>query len=98
MWRCRRGCGTGRLAHTAVRAVGDPYMFRPVAPSGMEALPGGRDPDAHFYVAAGADCVLLCERGDAARWKNAVMFSSDEARRLGMRLMSIADQAEAEES
>ena len=41
-----------------------------------------------------ADVVLLCEHGEAARWKNAVMFTADEARRLGMRLMAMADQAE----
>ena len=32
--------------------------------------------------------------GEAARWKNAVMFTADEARRLGIRLMAMADQAE----
>ena len=37
------------------------------------------------------------EHGEAARWKNAVMFTADEARRLGMRLMAMADQAEATE-
>ena len=28
--------------------------FRPVPPAGVESLPGRRDPDAYFYVAAGA--------------------------------------------
>lgn len=68
--------------------------FRPVAPVGADPLPGGRDPDAYFYAASGQDVVLLCEHGEAARWKNAVMFTADEARRLGMRLMAMADQAE----
>ena len=76
--------------------MGNPLEIRPFPPPGMEALPGGRDPDAYFYVAAGADCVLLCERGDAARWRGAVMFTADEARRLGMRLMVMADRAEGD--
>lgn len=69
-------------------------MYRPIPPSGRNALPGRRDPDAHFYVGHGADCVLLCENGVAARWKNAVAFTPDEARRLGMELMAQADAAE----
>ena len=76
--------------------MGSPLEFRPIPPSGVEALPGGRDPDAWFYVAAGQDCVLLCEHGDAARWRGAVMFTADEARRLGMRLMVMADRAEGD--
>ena len=40
------------------------------------------------------DCVLLCEYGDVARWKNGAVFTPDEARRLGMRLMAQADAAE----
>ena len=91
-------CGTGRLAHTAVRAVGNPFEFRPFTPPGVDALPGGRDPYAHFYVASGAGCVLMCEHGEVARWRGVVMFTADEARRLGTRLMAMADQAEAEES
>ena len=47
---------------------------------------------------ASAGCVLMCEHGEAARWRGAVMFTADEARRLGTRLMAMADQAEAEES
>ena len=27
------------------------------------------------------DCVLLCEYGDVARWKNGAVFTPDEARR-----------------
>ena len=77
--------------------MSDRAEFRPVPPPEVDALPGGRDPNAYFYVASGADIVLLCEHGEAARWKNAVMFTADEARRLGMRLMAMADQAEATE-
>ena len=69
-------------------------QFRPVPPAGVESLPGRRDPDAYFYVASGAHVVLLCEHGEAARWKNAVVFTADEARSLGIRLMAMADQAE----
>lgn len=43
------------------------------------------------------DYVLLCEHGQAARWRNAVMFTADEARRLGMRMMAMADQSEMTE-
>ena len=74
--------------------MGNRAEFRPVPPAGVESLPGRRDPDAYFYVASGADVVLLCEHGEAARWKNAVVFTADEARRLGIRLMAMADQAE----
>ena len=77
--------------------MGNRAEFRPAPPAGVQPLPGGRDPGAYFYVASGADGVLLCEHGAAARWKNAVMFTADEARRLGMRLMAMADQAEATE-
>lgn len=69
--------------------------FRPYPPSGTDALPGRRDPHAYFYVAHGADCVLLCNSGQVARWRNAVVFTPDEARRLGMQLMAQADAAEA---
>lgn len=69
-------------------------QFRPVPPTGADALPGHRDPDSYFYVAHGADCVLLCEYGDVARWKNAAVFPPDEARRLGRELMAQADAAE----
>ena len=74
--------------------MGNRAEFRPAPPAGVPPLPGGRDPGAYFYVASGADVVLLCEHGEAARWKNAVMFTADEARRLGIRLMAMADQAE----
>ena len=74
--------------------MGNRAEFRPAPPAGVQPLPGGHDPGAYFYVASGADVVLLCEHGEAARWKNAVMFTADEARRLGMRLMAMADQAE----
>lgn len=57
--------------------------FRPFPPAGADALPGHRDPDSYFYVAHGADCVLLCEYGDVARYKNGAVFPPDEARRLG---------------
>ena len=66
-------------------------------PLGSNRSPAGATPARTFYVASGADVVLLCEHGEAARWKNAVMFTADEARRLGMRLMAMADQAEATE-
>lgn len=49
------------------------------------------------YAVSGDGCVLLCEHGQAARWRNAVMFTADEARRLGMRLMAMADQSEMTE-
>ena len=68
--------------------------FRPVPPTGAAALPGHRDPDSYFYVGHGAGCVLLCEYGGVARWQNGVLFTPDEARRLGMRLMAQADAAE----
>ena len=68
--------------------------YRPIPPGGRDALPGHRDPSAYFYVGHGADCVLLCENGVAARWPDAVAFTPDEARRLGMRLMAQADAAE----
>ena len=74
--------------------MGNRAEFRPAPPAGVQPLPGGRDPGAYFYVASGADVVLLCEHGEAARWKNAVMFTADDARRLGIRLMAMADQAE----
>ena len=69
--------------------------YRPCPPSGADVLPGLRDPHAYFYIAHGADCVLLCNSGQVARWRNAVVFTPDEARRLGMRLMAQADAAEA---
>lgn len=69
-------------------------QFRPFPPTGADALPGHRDPDSYFYVAHGADCVLLCEYGDVARWKNAAVLTPDEARRLGRELMAQADAAE----
>ena len=76
--------------------MGSPFAFRPYPPSGVEELPGSRDPGAHFAVAFGADCVLLCDYGHAARWRGAVLFTADEARRLGMRLMVMADRAEGD--
>ena len=69
--------------------------FRPCPPSGADVLPGLRDPHAYFYIAHGADCVLLCNSGQVARWRNAVVFTPDEARRMGMQLMAQADAAEA---
>lgn len=57
---------------------------------------GGTDVYSRAEIEEYADCVLLCERGDAARWRGAVMFTADEARRLGMRLMAMADQAEGD--
>ena len=74
--------------------MGNRAEFRPAPPAGVQPLPGGRDPGAYFYACSGDNVVLLCEHGEAARWKNAVMFTADEARRLGMRLMAMADQAE----
>lgn len=68
--------------------------YRPFPPTGAVALPGHRDPDSYFYVAHGADCVLLCEYGDVARWKNGAVFTPDEARSLGRELMAQADAAE----
>lgn len=68
--------------------------FRPFPPAGADALPGHRDPDSYFYVAHGADCVLLCEYGDVARYKNGAVLTPDEARRLGWWLMAQADAAE----
>ena len=70
-------------------------QFRPWPPKGADELTGRRDPRAYFYVAHGADCVLLCEYGEVARWRNAAPFTPDEARRLGMQLMAQADAAEA---
>ena len=67
---------------------------RPFPPAGAVALPGHRDPDSYFYVVHGADCVLLCEYGDVARWKNGAVLTPDEARRLGRELMAQADAAE----
>ena len=74
--------------------MGSRAEFRPVPPPEVDALPGARDPNAYFYACSGDNVVLLCEHGEAARWRNAVMFTADEARRLGMRLMAMADQAE----
>ena len=71
-----------------------PGEFRPIPPSNVAPLPGERDPGAYFYVCHGDDLVMLCQHGDAARWKNAVAFTADEARKLGMALMAQADAAE----
>ena len=57
----------------------------------------GKPLNGYVCGTSGDNVVLLCEHGEAARWKNAVMFTADEARRLGMRLMAMADQAEATE-
>ena len=40
------------------------------------------------------DCVLLCEYGDVALYKNGAVFPPDEARRLGRELTAQADAAE----
>lgn len=56
------------------------------------------DPDGrgYVYVAHGADCVLLAEI-EVPKWRNAVLFSPEQARRLGMALIEQAARADEDE-
>lgn len=65
-------------------------QFRPTPLDKADALPGHRSATWHFEVGCGLDCVGLWSSAESVGW----VFSADEARRLGMRLMAMADQAE----
>lgn len=56
---------------------------------------GADYPDAYLYVGSGDDCVLLCDH-NAPKWRNAVVLTSDNARRLAADLIRMADQSESE--
>ena len=54
---------------------------------------GADYPDAYLYVGSGDRVVLLCDK-DAPKWRNAVMLTPDNARRLAADLVRMADQSE----
>ncbi len=55
---------------------------------------GGDEVGAWLYVASGDSVVLLCEHGDAPRWRNAMGLTPDAARKLGNALIAMAWQAD----
>lgn len=54
---------------------------------------GADYPDAYLYVGSGDRVVLLCDH-DTPKWRNAVMLTPDNARRLAANLVRMADQSE----
>lgn len=54
---------------------------------------GADYPDAYLYVGSGDRIVLLCDK-DTPKWRNSVMLTPENARRLAADLIRMADQSE----
>ena len=57
---------------------------------------GGEYPDSYLYVGSGDHIVLLCDK-DAPKWRNGVVLTPENARKLATALNRMADQSEAPE-